>query len=39
MGQLVPVIRAARRDDVPALVEAYERLFAPPGSIQFGWEL
>jgi GNAT superfamily N-acetyltransferase len=31
MGIRVPEIRAARRDDVPALVAAYEWLFAPPG--------
>lgn len=31
MGMLVPDIRAARHDDVPALVGAYEWLFAPPG--------
>jgi GNAT superfamily N-acetyltransferase len=31
MGIRVPEIRTARRDDVPALVAAYEWLFAPPG--------
>jgi GNAT superfamily N-acetyltransferase len=38
MGQLLPVIRAARHDDVPALVGAYEWLFAPPGLRPPGWD-
>jgi GNAT superfamily N-acetyltransferase len=32
-------IRAARRDDIPALISAYEWLFAPPGAPPaFGWD-
>ena len=38
MGQLVPAIREARLDEVPALVSSYEWLFAPPGSRPPRWD-
>jgi GNAT superfamily N-acetyltransferase len=31
-------VRAARPDDIPALVSAYEWLFAPPGSVPPAWD-
>ena len=39
VSELLPIsIRAAESDDIEALLQAYEWLFAPPGSVPAQWD-